>query len=422
MCAGLETMLRCNIPIYRYYYSDTNPIARTLAVTRLRTLQERFPSLLPSSAFQHVFMMPQDINEVDSESLLKTGANNGRQWLVIAGWECQDLSNAGSGRGLKGQHSSTFFPLINVCASLQLLQPKLTPAFVFENTSIQTHRDNKIAIDDFNEICAIIGQPVLLDAARFGSGAHRLRNFWTNLANPTQILTVAEAIQRNPNLTATMYLDPNRIPLPVDKADQKPFYPCNKVGLPRAVFPTLVSFSPSMAFRDMGPGMIYDNKLEQYLQPNVTERERMMGYLEDSTFADKLTTNDRQTIIGKAMDANCLEYFFTICVALYENKITQSSSIQFTAPTTSCVTALTTTFKELHSLPQTERWWHDPNKITDSSGLVIEKVGVGHALAGIGHDDIAEIDSYLLAADKHIEADVWGEPIFLNYLKTKEYP
>jgi hypothetical protein len=34
MCAGLEMVLRCNIPIHRYYYSDINPVARKLAATR----------------------------------------------------------------------------------------------------------------------------------------------------------------------------------------------------------------------------------------------------------------------------------------------------------------------------------------------------------------------------------------------------
>jgi site-specific DNA-cytosine methylase len=216
-------------------------------------------------------VLPQDIIYVDSESLLKIGAHNGRQWLVIAGWECQDLSNAGSGKGLHGQFLD-LFPLMDVCASLQLLQPKLSPAFIFENTSIQTHRDNRIAIDDFNTICSVIGQPVLLDAAQFGSGAHRLRNFWTNLANPTQIHTVANAIERNQKLTAMMLLDPHRVTLKVVKPDQEPFYPCNKVGLPRAAFPTLVSFSPSIAFWDIGPGVVFDTKEDQYYEPNVMER------------------------------------------------------------------------------------------------------------------------------------------------------
>jgi hypothetical protein len=181
---------------------------------------------------------------------------------------------------------------MDLCASLQVLQPRLSPTFIFENTSIQTHRDRIIAVDDFNTICSVIGQPVLLDAVRFGSGAHRLRKFWTNLANPHLVQTVANTITRNPKLTAMMYLDPDRITLPVKIPDRDPYYQCNKVGLPRVVFPTLISFSPSTAFRDMGPGVIYDTKSETYDQPNVMERERMLGYPENSTLAEKLTMDE----------------------------------------------------------------------------------------------------------------------------------
>jgi hypothetical protein len=165
----------------------------------------------------------------------KVGANNGRQWLVVAGWECQDLSN-GSGKGLQGSHSSTLFPLMALCASLQLLQPWLSPDFIFENTSIQTHRDRTIAVDDFNTICSVIGQPALLDALRFGSGAHSLRNFWTNLATSHQVHTVADTITRNLKLTAMMYLDPDRITLIVKIPDRDPYYQCYKVGSPRVVY------------------------------------------------------------------------------------------------------------------------------------------------------------------------------------------
>jgi hypothetical protein len=122
------------------------------------------------------------------------------------------------------------------------------PLYIFENTSIQTHRDRTIAVGDFNFICSVIGKPVLLDVVRFGSGAHRLRNFWTNLANPYQVQTVADTITRNPKLIAMMYLDPDRTPVPVKLPDRDPYYQCNKVGEPRVVFPTLVSFRPPQRF------------------------------------------------------------------------------------------------------------------------------------------------------------------------------
>jgi hypothetical protein len=133
-----------------------------------------------------------------------------------------------------------------------------------------------------------------------------LRNFWTNLANPTQIHTVADAIERNPKLTAMMFLDPHRVTLAVDKPDQEPYYPCNKVGLPRSAFPTLFSFSPSIVFKDIGPGVIFDTIEDQYHDPNIMERERILGYLEGTTSADNITMDERHSILRNAMDANCL--------------------------------------------------------------------------------------------------------------------
>jgi hypothetical protein len=98
---------------------------------------------------------------------------------------------------------------------------------LFENTAMQTHKDHNISVRDFDVICSIIGQPVLLDAARFGAGAHRLRNFWTNLALPHHLTCCAEHIHRNPNLFSDMWLDPGRESINAAFSDFHPFYPCN---------------------------------------------------------------------------------------------------------------------------------------------------------------------------------------------------
>jgi hypothetical protein len=93
-------------------------------------------------------------------------------------------------------------------------------------------------------------------------------------------------------LTADMFLDKNRISLLLDSPDQKPFYPCNKVGVPRAAFPTLVSFPPSVAFRDIGPGVVYNTVGETYGEPNVQEREKILGYLKGSSASEDITREE----------------------------------------------------------------------------------------------------------------------------------
>jgi mitochondrial fission protein ELM1 len=162
--------------------------------------------------------------------------------MVVAGWECQDLSPAGQGKGLGGPRSSTFYPLVNLCATLQLLQPSLPPAFLFDNTAMQTHKDPNISVRDIEVICSIIGQPVLLNTARFGAGAHRLQNFWTNLALPHHLTCCAEHIHRNPNLFVDMWLGTGRETINAAFSNRHLYYHCNIKDERRWAFPTLVAF------------------------------------------------------------------------------------------------------------------------------------------------------------------------------------
>jgi hypothetical protein len=99
LCAGLEMVLRCGIPVAKYFYSDNDPIAQSLARVRMEALHIQYGVLFPSKAFKSPFSLPQDINLVSSDNLLKHGAyDQDTQWMVVAGWECQDLSPAGQGK------------------------------------------------------------------------------------------------------------------------------------------------------------------------------------------------------------------------------------------------------------------------------------------------------------------------------------
>ncbi len=181
---------------------------------------------------------------------------------------------------------------------------------------MQTHKDPNISVRDFDVICSIIGQPVLLDAARFGAGAHRLRNFWTNLALPHHLTCCAAHIHRDPTLSADMWLDPGRETFNAVFSAFHPFYPCNKKNERRRAFPTLVAFPISRAFRDLNAGTVYDTVSQTLTLPNVSEREALMGYSKGTTWTPTISSADRHMIIGKAMDATCLEFLFSMCQTL----------------------------------------------------------------------------------------------------------
>ena len=89
----------------------------------------------------------------------------------------------GSGAGLQGRRSNSFFPLFNILGILQDMRNPLPPAYLLENTAMQVGKHKDILASDFQFFFPAIGCPILLDAAQLGAGAHRLRNYWTNLAD-----------------------------------------------------------------------------------------------------------------------------------------------------------------------------------------------------------------------------------------------
>ena len=46
LCAGLEMVLRCGIPVAKYLYSDTDPVVQALATVRMETLHIQYLSLI----------------------------------------------------------------------------------------------------------------------------------------------------------------------------------------------------------------------------------------------------------------------------------------------------------------------------------------------------------------------------------------
>jgi hypothetical protein len=236
LCAGLEMALRNAIPIHAYIYSDISPVARDVAQHRLQLLQGRYPGLLPASALTHTFTaLPQDVWDIEPAQLEQLSQHFQRQWLVVGGWECQDLSPAGKSKGLQGDRSSTLAALVRILAALQRCQPQFPPAYVIENTAMQYNfRSEQVRVQDFNLICQALGQPTCLDATRFDSLAHRVRNYWTNLCTPPQMAATVEQVQRTPGLQVEAAIDPDsgRRPAPVwrDDTSHGGRYPANKRG------------------------------------------------------------------------------------------------------------------------------------------------------------------------------------------------
>jgi hypothetical protein len=316
--------------------------------------------LLPLESFRCAFTaLPQDVWQIDTLSLMRAGVQDGNQWLVIAGWECSDLSPAGGGAGLRGPHSSTFFALRRVLGATQQLQQQKPPGYFLENTFLDFDF-GKVARQMPNDrelIYSSFGYPVSCDAARFGSYAHRMRHYWTNLAAAEYLQCCLNVVVRPPGLLVADILLPDRYVLPVEVSDRKPFYLCNCSGEPRSAFPTFVTVLQSRAFKPGGPGAVFDVMLRGYTEPCPDEREVAMGFdkgctrVRDYPGQPAVTEKHRHVLTGRAMDVNAVSSLFALCCRLAQpgSPVLSESAVQQRVSV--CAAAVASSPKHVPDLP-----------------------------------------------------------------------
>eukprot|EP00775_Hariotina_reticulata_P015142 gene15142-biopygen1690 len=268
-------VLKAGFCVQQYYYSDIDPVSQHIAAHRLRCLQAAYPEQLPLHALQSAFLQfPANVKQVD-EACVRSAVQQhpNQQWLVVGGWPCQDLSNAGQAQGMQGHRAQLLHDVVRIVKSLQQ-HCVLPPAYLIENVNFQNHRKERIASDDFAVVCSLIEQPVMFDAAQCGSLAHRVRNYWTNLCCVKRVAAV-EHVQRPAGRTVALALQPGRCAQPV-----------------------------SYAFRAGQPGSIWDcsNPAAAFWdEPNAHEREVSLGYEPGSTTADGVSEQQRRSIAASAV-------------------------------------------------------------------------------------------------------------------------
>eukprot|EP00854_Cymbomonas_tetramitiformis_P010215 gene10215-biopygen10446 len=190
----------------------------------LTSLHNQYFSQLPLDALQNAFTtLPKDLRQITPHHLANLTAN-GEYVFAIVGTECQDLSSAGSLQGLQGKHSSVLYDVVNVLGQLQRL----------------------------------VGIPITIDAAQIGARAHRLRNYWSNMACPISAQQVLTAVECDPNRLGNDILDPGRTERPAACDTARDHYRCNIQGKPMRAWPTMMSFPESYRFCGDGNGTVWD--------------------------------------------------------------------------------------------------------------------------------------------------------------------
>jgi hypothetical protein len=124
--------------------------------------------------------------------------------LIISSWECQGFLAARFGKGLNDTRFDLFTNMVRLITWVQSMSPML--GYVIENTPSQLDQREKV-----KEHCMLVkhylGEPLLLNVAQCSSYAHRLCNWWTNLAPLWVVQLALRYTIRNLNMQVSHILD-----------------------------------------------------------------------------------------------------------------------------------------------------------------------------------------------------------------------
>ena len=320
--AELEALLRAGVPVRKYYYVENDPVARRVMEYRVRRLHEKYPMLLPKKAVEgFLTALPADIRNVGPRELERIGQVD----LITCSSPCQGLSRANrQAQGLADSRSALIVYAFRIILHIAGRQEE-KPGYIFEMVHAADHQSAaaRWAYRTMERFCGGIASEVpgapeqrvwtVIDAAKLGSPAHRVRAFGTNLC-PHSVLQREYEAQERPanNWDAQRVLNNGRkVQLsPITEGSPQQIaagqYPVNKELEPLVCFPTLVSHHDSYAWRfnhdKRGPGMIWDANQQLWTVPNADERERIMGMLPGSTRAPDVSEGQRRQLIGSAID------------------------------------------------------------------------------------------------------------------------
>jgi hypothetical protein len=289
--AKLEGLLKAGIRIRKLLVVEIDPVARRILKYRVRVLHRRYPNQLPAVACEGLLTaLPADIRLVGSPELGRFMPIH----MVTVSSPCQGLSRANrNGRGLADPRSKLISEAWRILGYLSRHQT-IKPAYTFEMARDHPSQDARNGFTIIDRVAGgAVYTAIVIEAAKLGSAAHRIRAFWTNAA-PSRILKQRYAqFDRewvNDRKEAQDVLCNGRRvnTAPADDPDIKGYYWMNFKGDPIRVFPTLVSTPQSFAFRRQeggpipgrprpGPGMVYDPEMRGWMEPTADERELIMG-------------------------------------------------------------------------------------------------------------------------------------------------
>ncbi len=125
----------------------------------------------------------------------------------------------------------------------------------------------------WQQIRAWIEELVQVDAVTIGSHAHCFKLPWINLVLLEILQSAYKLISRSPTCLVDDILDLGWHFFVIQHDERPPLAMVNKVGLPRATLPTLLSFLCFHAFQNGGSSMTWESNSSKMKEPNANEQE-----------------------------------------------------------------------------------------------------------------------------------------------------
>ena len=182
--AGLDMLLKRRCKVRKYYYCDTSDDARSVVRNRLQEYARQYPAQVNSDTFRDTFTLPQDVAQLSMKHISRTELGT-FPTMLMAGPECQPFSTAGRMRSFDDPRNQSLLAFCSLFTKMSKSFALTTVPFgyLIENVNMQHNwKDSSIRVDAYQYFCSVFGEPVCLDAARFGARAHRIRNWFQNLA------------------------------------------------------------------------------------------------------------------------------------------------------------------------------------------------------------------------------------------------
>ncbi|XRB11696.1 hypothetical protein RI054_03g15290 [Pseudoscourfieldia marina] len=228
--------------------------ARTVARENAATLVVAQPALIDPDALEGAWDTWQKVEEIlTDEGRLQLDwlkrESGGASLLVMAGWPCQDLSDAGKKEGLKGKHSSQYATMKEALERMAG-QWQNDMGYVVENVAFQfawAHKEQRTK--EYQEVCKDLGRPVVTDAALLGSAARRVRNVWTNLCECGTLQAAIDGAGKAKWAKTFGECVPGA-QVPESKTNRHP----NRAGEATVAAPTITATRGSYAYREGGAG------------------------------------------------------------------------------------------------------------------------------------------------------------------------